>query len=477
MPSAALLAGLSGVMLASRVISGPPNLGQGYELDAIAAVVIGGASLLGGTGHIWGTALGLLLIQTLNNGLDILVVPAYWQSVIKGVLIVAAVAVDVWSTRRRSRLTAVARLLVTIANHHSNETELNHVSPSSARPDRGPRRRSAARPLPPAAPVTPTRTPAARRPSSNGRLRIGVSVYDMSSFITAGKEGMDAYAKANNIDLLWNSANLDVTTQANQVDQLSTQGVDAIIVVPVQADSLAPQVAAAKAKEIPFLAVNAALEQHRPGRHGAARRRRGRGAGDADDGRQARRQGQHRRPAGPLGQSGELDRTKGIQNVLAKHPGMKILAKDTANWKRDEAVNKMKNWISSFGDKIDGVVAENDDMGLGALQATARGQVKLPIVGVDGIEDGLKAVKNGDFIGTNLQHGTVELAAGLAVAAKIARGEKVDTKPVYLMPEVTTKNVDTYMEHVVTQKDAFLATLPQLIEKNLKTGDIANEDS
>ena len=65
--------------------------------------MIGGASLLGGRGSIWGTALGLLLIQTLNNGLDILTVPAYWQKVIKGVLIVAAVAVDVWATRRRSR--------------------------------------------------------------------------------------------------------------------------------------------------------------------------------------------------------------------------------------------------------------------------------------------------------------------------------------------------------------------------------------
>lgn len=97
-----LLAGISGVMLASRVISGPPNLGEGYELDAIAAVVIGGASLLGGRGSILGTALGLFLIQTLNNGLDILVVPAYWQNVIKGALIVAAVTVDVWSAKRRT---------------------------------------------------------------------------------------------------------------------------------------------------------------------------------------------------------------------------------------------------------------------------------------------------------------------------------------------------------------------------------------
>lgn len=96
------LAGLSGIILSSRVISGPPNLGQGFELDAIAAVVIGGASLAGGRGTIWGTLLGLLLIQTLNNGLDILVVPAYWQAVISGVLIVSAVAVDMWSTKRAS---------------------------------------------------------------------------------------------------------------------------------------------------------------------------------------------------------------------------------------------------------------------------------------------------------------------------------------------------------------------------------------
>ena len=96
-----VLAGLSGIMIASRVISGAPNLGSGYELDAIAAVVIGGASLMGGRGSIWGTALGLLLIQTLNNGFDLLVVPAYWQNVMKGILIVAAVAVDVWASKHR----------------------------------------------------------------------------------------------------------------------------------------------------------------------------------------------------------------------------------------------------------------------------------------------------------------------------------------------------------------------------------------
>ena len=89
-------------MLSSRVISGPPNLGAGYELDAIAAVVIGGASLAGGRGSVLGTVIGLFLIQTLNNGLDILIVPAYWQKVVKGLLIVLAVAIDVWSTKKRA---------------------------------------------------------------------------------------------------------------------------------------------------------------------------------------------------------------------------------------------------------------------------------------------------------------------------------------------------------------------------------------
>lgn len=309
------------------------------------------------------------------------------------------------------------------------------------------------------------------------QLKIGVSVYDMSSFITQGKSGMEAIAKNDNIQLLWNSANLDVSTQASQVDQFINAGVDAIIVVPVQANSLGPQVASAKAKNIPFLAVNAGLNSKDLA-----------GSVLPDDVKAGEQEMQMMADKlngkgnivvlqGPLGQSGELDRTKGINNVLAKYPNMKILAKDTANWKRDEAVNKMKNWISSFGSQINGVVSENDDMGLGALQATREASVKIPIVGVDGIEDGLKAVKSGDFIGTNLQHGTVELAAGLAVAARIARGEDGEKNPVYYMPTVTKDNVDKYYANVVTNQQQFLDKLPQLIEANLKSGKIANEDS
>lgn len=74
-----------------------------------------------------------------------------------------------------------------------------------------------------------------------------------------------------------------------------------------------------------------------------------------------------------------------------------------------------------------------------------------------------------------LQNGTVELAAGLAVAAAIARGEEVDRKPTYLMAKITKDNVDVTTEHVVTKRQEFLAGLPELTKKNLKTGNIAFE--
>ena len=103
-------------------------------------------------------------------------------------------------------------------------------------------------------------TPATSGSAASKKMRVGVTVYNMSSFITQGQEGMKAYADANNIELVWNSANNDVSQQANQVDQLVNAKVDAIIIVPVQADSLSPQMTAAKNAKIPVIAVNTALK-------------------------------------------------------------------------------------------------------------------------------------------------------------------------------------------------------------------------
>lgn len=91
---AGILAGLAGLVLTSRIGSGQAGLGVGYELDAIASAVIGGVSLSGGVGTIWGTMVGALIIGVLNNGLDLLNVSAYWQTIVKGSIIVAAVIID-----------------------------------------------------------------------------------------------------------------------------------------------------------------------------------------------------------------------------------------------------------------------------------------------------------------------------------------------------------------------------------------------
>ena len=88
------MAALSGLILLSRLSSAQPTLGEGYELDAIASVALGGTSMNGGRGRIWGTFVGVLIIAVLNNGLNILGVSSYYQSVVKAIVILIAVLSD-----------------------------------------------------------------------------------------------------------------------------------------------------------------------------------------------------------------------------------------------------------------------------------------------------------------------------------------------------------------------------------------------
>ncbi|MGB9685744.1 MAG: ABC transporter permease [Rectinema subterraneum] len=95
-----LICGIAGILIASRLNSAQPALGQGYELDAIAAAVIGGTSLSGGEGTILGTIIGAFIMSTLTNGLRILSVPQEWQIVTTGIIIIFAVYVDMLRKRR-----------------------------------------------------------------------------------------------------------------------------------------------------------------------------------------------------------------------------------------------------------------------------------------------------------------------------------------------------------------------------------------
>lgn len=98
-----ILCAVAGIVLMSRINSGQPAGGVGYEFDAITAVVVGGTSLMGGTGTITGTVIGAMIIGVINNILNLMNVSSYWQQIIKGLIIAIAVILDVWTKSARNK--------------------------------------------------------------------------------------------------------------------------------------------------------------------------------------------------------------------------------------------------------------------------------------------------------------------------------------------------------------------------------------
>jgi D-xylose transport system permease protein len=95
-----LLSAVAGIVLTARVGSATSDAGRMMELDAIAAAVIGGTSLLGGQGTVWGALLGALVMASLDNGMSLMNTEAYWQPILKGTILVVAVGADIASRRR-----------------------------------------------------------------------------------------------------------------------------------------------------------------------------------------------------------------------------------------------------------------------------------------------------------------------------------------------------------------------------------------
>lgn len=317
-------------------------------------------------------------------------------------------------------------------------------------------------------------------PSTSGeqatteQVRIGVTVYGQDNFATQGREGIEAYAEQRGIDLLWNSADGDVATQANQIDQYINAGVDGILVAPVQFDSLAPQLKAAKDAGIKIGFVNATVQDDSSvdvavlpdnvaaGRQGAQMMM------DHLDG-----EGKVAILQCLLGASYEIDRTKGMEEVIAEYPDVEVVAKDGAQ-NIAEATEKVKNWMTAIPE-IDGVIACGDEIGLGALQAANEAGREIAVTGVDGTEDGLNAVRDGRFIGTQMQHARTEFAAGLAALYHLILGEDMDELYTYTMAPVTAENVEDFYPNVVSEKDAFLERIADVVDRNLKTGKIEDE--
>ncbi len=301
---------------------------------------------------------------------------------------------------------------------------------------------------------------------------IGVTVYDMSSFISAGKEGVESIARAGHAKVLWNSAHMDVNGQISQIQQFINQKVDAIVIAAVNSATLAPQVAAAKAAGIPVVITNLTVN---PEAQKSAVSYVG-----PDDVKAGEQEAQHLVDAiggkggvvvlqGPLGQSGEIDRTKGIRNVLAKTPGVTLLAIQPANWKRTEAYSVAQDFLSRYGSKISGVISENDDMAIGTIQALKEKGLagKIPVTGVDGIKDGMRAVRDGTLLETNLQDGPLELGMATQVALDQVQGKPIPALAMFVMPQITKDNVSHYYGQMFVAPQKFITDLPGLVKQNL----------
>ena len=146
---------------------------------------------------------------------------------------------------------------------------------------------------------------------------------------------------------------------------------------------------------------------------------------------------------GPLGHFAQVARLEGYEQVMADNPGIKIVAINTANWQRDEALTLTENWIQA-GEQFDAIVSENDNMALGAVKALQDAGLldTVKVYGIDGDDDALQAVKDGTLAATVLQSALGQAEKAFDVVDMIVAGTPID--PEYMVPfiGVTSENVD-----------------------------------
>lgn len=282
---------------------------------------------------------------------------------------------------------------------------------------------------------------------SGDSITLGFQVYGLQGeYATNLTDAMKAKAAVLGVKLIVMDGNYDVSTAISQLRNFESQKVDAIIVNPIDETALNDTVNQIVDNGIPVLGVNAFLTAEKLVTFV--------GSPDVKAGETEAQQimdaiggkGNVVILEGPIGQTGQVGRKEGIYNILKKNPDVKVIAEKTANWSRAEAMTIMENWIQTHGDKIDAVIAQNDEMAIGALNAlAARGMNDVPVVGVDGVKDALQAVKDGKMIATVFQNAKVQGETVIEMAIKAAKGEQIEKRYEIPFELVTKDNVDQYI--------------------------------
>ena len=285
-------------------------------------------------------------------------------------------------------------------------------------------------------------------------LKIGVSMSQFDdTYLTNVREYMDkqakAYPKGDGVQLQFEDARADVVKQLSQVENFISQKVDAIIVNPVDTASTARISKSAIEAGIPLVYVN-----RRPDQKDLPK---GVAAVTSDDEEAGRLQMQY--IADKLGGKGKIvillgdlannsttNRTKGVKEVLAKYPDIKIEQEQTGIWLRDKGMTLVNDWLTQ-GREFNAVLANNDEMAIGAAMALKSAGTKpgsVLIAGVDGTPDGLNAISKGEMTVSVFQDAKGQGVGSLEAARKMARHETIEQNIVIPFKLITPDNVKDF---------------------------------
>ncbi|PAZ15348.1 transporter [Streptomyces sp. SA15] len=418
-----VFAAAAGIVLASRLSSAQPQAADGYELDAIAAVVIGGASLAGGTGKASGTLIGALILAVLRNGLNLLSVSAFWQQVVIGVVIALAVLLD--TLRRKAGATPVAAGTGGWSGGGMGKQATTYAL---------------------AAVVTVAIVGATsflhNGSSSASTPKVGLSLSTLNNpFFVQIRAGAQAEAKKQGVDLTVTDAQNDASQQANQLQNFTSSGFGAIIVNPVDSDAAGPSVRAADKAKIPVIAVDRVVNEATTEALVASDNVAG---GELAAKTIADRLGGKGKIVilqGQAGTSAARERAEGFAKGLKAYPGIQVVAQQPADFDRTKGLDVMSNLLQAHPD-VQGVIAANDEMALGAIKALgSKAGKSVSVVGFDGTPDGLNAVKDGTLYASVAQQPTQLGKIAVDNALKALQGEKVEQTVKVPVKVVTEANV------------------------------------
>ncbi|MET9800352.1 substrate-binding domain-containing protein [Streptomyces sp. NPDC006368] len=414
-----VFAAVAGVVLAARLSSAQPQAADGYELDAIAAVVIGGASLAGGTGKASGTLIGALILAVLRNGLNLLNVSAFWQQVVIGVVIALAVLLD--TARRKAGAAPVT---------------------AGTGGDKG--RQAATYAL--AAVVTVAIVGATsflhNGSSAPSSPKMGLSLSTLNNpFFVQIRAGAQAEAEKRGVDLTVTDAQNDASQQANQLQNFTSAGLGAIIVNPVDSDAAGNSVNAADKARIPVIAVDRGVNKAPVDTLVASDNVAGGELAAKTIADKLGGKGKIVILQGQAGTSAARERAQGFAKGLKAYPGIQVVAQQPADFDRTKGLDVMSNLLQAHPD-VQGVIAANDEMALGAIKALgSRAGTSVSVVGFDGTPDGLKAVEGGTLYASVAQQPSQLGRIAVDNALKALQGKKVEETVKVPVKVVTKENV------------------------------------